>query len=83
VGCPVVPLEAWMRAILFSGYREHAERVVVTQVLFGGERQLRQLIEAGDVAGLQAGRVEDGPVVRAVVVGVADRMAQPDLLQGL
>ena len=55
---------------------------MAAQVFFGGERQLRQLVEAGDVVGLQAGGVEDGPVVGAVVVGVADRVAQPGLLQG-
>jgi hypothetical protein len=37
----------------FAGYGEHAERVMAAQVFFGGELQLRELVEAGDVVRLQ------------------------------
>ena len=49
---------------------EHAERVVVAQVLLGGEGEFRQIGEAVEIIRMHAGGIEGGAVMRHVVVGV-------------
>ena len=60
---------------------EHAEGVVVAQVRFHGEGELRQVLERGQVVGMHPGRVEAGAVMRDVVVGMPQRPAHPVELQ--
>ncbi len=66
---------------LLARHREHAERVVVAQVLLGGERELRQVGERLQVVGVHALRVEGLAVVRHVVVGALQRRLQALQLQ--
>ena len=68
---------------LLARHREHAERVVVAQVLLDGERELRQVGERLQVAGMHALGVERLAVVRHVVVGVLQRPLQALQLQRL
>jgi hypothetical protein len=43
---------------------EHAERVVVAQVLLHGEGELREVVEVLQIVGMHAGGVEGLPVMR-------------------
>ena len=62
---------------LVARHGEHPERIMRAQVVLGGERKLRQIIECFEIAGMHAGFVECLLVVRDVVVGVAERPFQP------
>ena len=64
-------------------HREHAERVVVAQVVLAGGGELLQVGELAAVAGVHAGRVERLPVEGHVSVGVPQRPPQPLQLAGL
>ena len=66
---------------LLARHGEHPERIVVAQIALGRERELREVRERLQVAGLDAGRVELPPVVRDVVVGVRERPLEPLELQ--
>src|ERR1700686_4622773 len=61
---------------LLAWYREHAERVVAAQIVFGRERKPGEVLEAMTIVGMDAGRVEPSPVVGDVGVGVAQRSLQ-------
>jgi hypothetical protein len=61
--------------------RKHAERVVLAQVGFGGERKLRKIGEVFEVAGVGAGGIKGFAVVRHVFVCVLQAPAQPVELQ--
>src|SRR5690606_12571061 len=69
-------------AHLLFGNREHAERVVLAQVLFGGERELGEVGRLAAVVGVHAGRVELRAVEGNVVVGVPEGPAQAFELKG-
>ena len=62
---------------------EHAERIVVAQILLGGEREARQVGEGVEIRRMHASQIEGAPVVRHVLVGVAQAPAQPLELQRL
>jgi hypothetical protein len=52
-------------------HREHAERVVVAQVLLGRERKAGQIGQRSHLVGMHASLVELAPVDRRMVIGVA------------
>jgi hypothetical protein len=69
---------------LLASDREEAERVVVAEVGLGGEREARDIVEAGDVAGCRhAGRVEALPGRRDALEQSAHHSAQTVQLQRL
>jgi hypothetical protein len=68
---------------LLARHREHGERVVVAQVLLGGERELRQIGQRFAVGGMHAQRIEGLAVMRHMVVGALQRLLQPLQLQRL
>ena len=58
VGLPVVPLDACTRTTLLARHREHAERIVVAQIVLHGERKLREILERAQVPRMHAGGIE-------------------------
>jgi hypothetical protein len=66
---------------LIARHGEHAERVVVAQVLLHGEGELREVGEVPQIVGMHARGVEGRPVMRDIGVGVAERPAQAVQLQ--
>ena len=60
---------------------EHAEGISLAQIGLGGEREAPQIVEALAVVRLDAGGVEFAPVVRHLLVGVAQRPLQALELQ--
>ncbi|MNL20423.1 hypothetical protein D3C87_1416710 [compost metagenome] len=62
---------------------EHAERVVIAQVLLGGERKARQICQRLDLVRMHAGGVELAAIDRRMVVGMAQGPFQAIELQGL
>ena len=69
-------------ADLVARHREHPERIILAQVVFGGEREPWQVIECLEVVRMHAGFVEGVVVVRDIAVGVAERPFQALELQG-
>ena len=67
---------------LLARHGEHAEGIVVAQVLLGGEGELGEVGQRVEVVGMHAGGVERLPVVGHVVVDVPQRPLQPLELQG-
>jgi hypothetical protein len=67
---------------LIARHREHAERVVLAQMLLGGERELRQVAQLLQVGGVHTAFVEGTPVVRHLVVGMLQRGFHALQLQG-
>gem|GEM_PF-3948917 len=65
---------------LLAGHREHAERVVLPQVVLAGQRVLGQVGQVLAVIGVHARRVEGRAVVRHVG-GVPQRPLEPLQLQ--
>jgi len=65
----------------FARDREHSERVVLPQVLFGCEREAREVLEAAKVIRMHAGRVEFLAVGGHIGIGVIKRPFEPDGLQ--
>ena len=51
---------------LLARHGEHAERIVRAQVLLGGERELRDVVECAEIVRMHAGAIERGAVVRHV-----------------
>ena len=41
---------------LFTRHSEHAERIVGAQILLGGEREFRQVLELAEIIRMHAGR---------------------------
>ena len=68
---------------LVHGRGEHAEGVVVAQVVLGGEGQLLQVGQRADVRGLNPGLVEAPAVKRGGVVDPLHRRLQAPELDGL
>jgi len=68
---------------LLARHGEQAERVVVAQRLFLGEREFGQVGQRLQVARVHPGFVEGGAVVRHVVVGVLERPLQALQLERL
>jgi hypothetical protein len=58
-------------------HREHPERIVRPQIVLGGEREAREVVERPEVAGMHARRVEPRAVVRDALVGPCERRAEP------
>jgi len=63
-------------------HREHPERVLLAQVVFGGEGEVAQVLEFTQVVGMDAGLVELALVQGDPVVGVLDRVLQAAELEG-
>ncbi len=68
---------------LFARHREHAKGIVAAQVVLGGEREVAEIVEPLEVAGVDALGVEGLAVMRHVVVGVPQRPFQALKLQRL
>ena len=68
---------------LFTRHREHAEGVVIAQILLGGERKLRQIFQLLQVIRMHARCVEDAAVMRHVRVRMRQRPPQALQLQCL
>jgi hypothetical protein len=66
---------------LLASDREHAERVVRAQILFGGKREARQIRVRLEICGVNAGALAAGAVRGDVLVGVLHRPLQPRELQ--
>jgi len=64
-------------------HREHAERVLLAQVLLGGEGEVAQVAQFAQVGGVDACFVELALVQGDPVVGVGHGVLQPLELQGL
>ena len=62
--CPSCPTTRGCATTCSLRHREHAERIVVAQVLLGREREIREIGEDLQVVGMHAGRVELAPIVR-------------------
>lgn len=67
---------------LVFGYREHAERIGVAQILLGGEGKSGQVGELFKVAGLDVGGIEFSADVLDVLVRMTQAPAQALGLQG-
>jgi hypothetical protein len=61
---------------LIARYRKHPERIIRAQVVFGGKRKFRQIVERPEIAGTDAGFVKCFLVVRDVAVSVVERPFQ-------
>src|SRR5262249_37394136 len=55
---------------------EHAERIVVADVLLGGERKTREILEGVQIIGMHARRIEFLAISGDILVGVAQRLFQ-------
>jgi hypothetical protein len=62
-------------------HREHVERIVPTQVVLGGERELAEVGEIAQIVGVHASPLERLPVMRDPIVGVAQGRLEPGELQ--
>ena len=62
-------------------HREHAERIILPQILFGGERKFGEIGERFQVGGMHAGGVELLLVMRHLVVSLMQRRLQAIELQ--
>ena len=63
-------------------HREHAERIILPQVLLGGERKFGEIGKLFQVGGMHARRVELFLVMRHLVVSLMQRRLQAIELQG-
>ena len=61
---------------LLPRHGEHAERVIVPEVLLHRERELREIRQRGQIIGVNARRIEARLVMGNVVIGVAQRPFQ-------
>ena len=68
---------------LLARHREHAERIVIAKVGFGGERKFSQIGQGAQIVRVHAGRVKRGTVVRDAVVGAAQGRSHALELQRL
>ena len=66
---------------LLARHGEHAEGIAVAQILLGGEGKLGEVGEVAAIVGMHAGGIELCAVERRVVIGMAQRPAQPFELQ--
>ncbi len=64
-------------------HREHAERIILPQVVLAGEREFGEIGQVFQVTRLHACGVEFLPIVRNVFVGASQRCLQPLALQRL
>jgi hypothetical protein len=58
-------------------HREHAERIVLTQIVLGGEWKLREVGKFIQVGRMHAGRIELLFVMRHALIGRVQRLLQP------
>ena len=70
-------------AYLLAGYGKHAEGIMIAQVGLEREGKLRQILQAFQIAGMDALFIEALPVEGHVVIGVAQRPLHALKLQRL
>jgi hypothetical protein len=68
---------------LFAGHGEHAEGIVVAQILLGRHGEARQVRELAQVVRMHTRRVKGLAVMGHIVIGVPERPFQPFKLQCL
>ena len=56
----------------FRRHGEHAERIGIPQVRLGGERELRQVGERFQVAGMAAQQIETHSIERRILVSMVE-----------
>ena len=64
-----------------AGDGQHAEGIGLPQILLGGQGKAGEILERMEIVGTNAPRVEQRPVVRHMVIGMAKRPFEPAELQ--